>query len=316
MKRTNIFCIISVFFLFLSIPLVNAGGLGMGPVKIDMEGIRGRNYQRLLTIYSTFEDKVKLSLTAEGDCADWVSFYDIEDKENSIDEIELFPNSNKKIYARFSVPENVPSKTYTCTLYAKQSENQEKNTQSFSLRVKSKINFDVVGDQRLSGKVRTINIMNIEKNRPLQIEVKFENTGNVVAKPYFDIKIMKEGSEVDMFGYQKGEVGPGKTGTIIIERESLGWPVGNYNAVMDVELDEETVYSRDSLIFEVLETGSITAKGKIKNISYDEAIELDETSKITVQFSNVGEIGFEAKLTGEVYKDNKLVDVLESEEVF
>ena len=304
-----------IMILLVSIvPFATSGGLGMGPVRINMNGKWSEEYERLVTVYSSFEDDIFLSLSAQGSCSEWISFHPLDDPDETIDSFELEAGSKEKIFVRIKVPEEVPIGEYKCTVYAKQDKESGEGEQSFALRVRSDITFEVLGDQELEGNIRTVSIRNIEEGNPLVVEMDFENTGNVIATPRAETDIIKNGVEIDSFSYEEIEVKPGDVKTLTITRNSDKWSLGEYRAELKVYLEDEKIYDRDSHDFEVLKRGTYTAEGKLLDISYSEELIIGEVGKITLKFENTGEMDLMAKFVGEVFKEDKLIDTIQGEE--
>ena len=70
-----------------------------------------------------------------------------------------------------------------------------------------------------------------------------------------------------------------------------------------------------NLTFQILPRGSVTRKGELLNLTYNGTLAIDNTIKIFGEFRNTGLIETEAKLILEIYRDDKFIDTLESEEI-
>lgn len=81
---------------------------------------------------------------------------------------------------------------------------------------------EVVGEQILTGNVRSISAQDTEVGYPLRIKVDFENTGNVNAKPEIKTAILKDGIEIDSFTHTKACVKPGLRSIISVEWNTTG----------------------------------------------------------------------------------------------
>lgn len=298
--------------LLLVLGIVYAGGLAISPVKIYGAGTRGETYEKTITLQSSFTDDVDILFTASGACGDWASFYSKEEPDNQIESLVIPANSGLSVLVKFSVPEDAPSGNYTCSIHAQQ--NPEGEGVSFVIRLTSVVNFLVSGEQVLSGSVNSMEITNVEENRPLRIVINFQNTGNVVATPSIEMVITKDGRLVDSFIYDEASIKPGAREAIEIIRDTTGWAVGTYEAAPKVYLNNELIFERDRLEFNVFERGTLRASGEVAGSSSPGVISKDEVGKIEIEFKNTGEMDVLAKIVAEVYLDGKLIDTIEGEE--
>ncbi len=84
------------------------------------------------------------------------------------------------------------------------------------IRIPSEILIQVTGTQILKGTVKSIITADTEIDYPLKIKVKFQNEGNVIAKPKIAVAITKNGELVDSFIYDETGIKPDKTDTITV----------------------------------------------------------------------------------------------------
>ena len=304
---------ILVGLLFIIIPVVNAGGLGMGPARIDINnGMRGYEYPNMVFVHSSFEEDVTLSLSVEGDCSDWISLYLFDDQSKTVTDIIVPPMSSTNLLAKIKIPEDALAGNYNCTIYAQQSVTPGEDEQAFAIRVRSDIKVEVTSEELPSGSIRGIEIQNPDVNQPLIIRLIFQNTGNVTATPRIEANITKNGEMVDTISYDETSTEPGDIKTIEIERSTTGWKTGEYKISMRVYL-AGLIYERDDLFFKILETGSVS--GEVVNVKAPEKISVGGTAKIEVDFKNTGNVDINAKIKSEVYKDNEMINETESSDV-
>ena len=339
---------IAIFLVFL--PAVEAGGLGIGPVRIEINNaIRSLEYSHTLFIQSTFENDVNLSLYVEGNCSEWISLYNYDDRYKAITNITMPSLSEVKLLSKFKIPLDATAGSYLCTIYVQQAPEQGENTQTLAIRVKSIVKINVSGEELPKGEVRGIAINNPEVNSPLRIEIIFQNTGNVTANPRIKANITKDGIVIDEIIYTETIVEPGKTETIVIEKDTTGWELGEYKTPMKVFL-YGLIYDREDLGFKILEQGSvgsdpsggssgggasgsssdeeynetetlkiievtISYEGKILEVKIPEKINLGDIVKTEIIFSNTGEADIRAKAEAEIYSEGKFVDVIQGDEI-
>ena len=83
--------VLAVFLISLCFTTANAGiGLGISPASITINNaLRGGMYERTITIFNTGDEAGTFELTAEGECADWISFYKPEEPNTPITEVTI-----------------------------------------------------------------------------------------------------------------------------------------------------------------------------------------------------------------------------------
>src|SRR4030042_2174662 len=118
--RSGMFVLaLAVFLIFL--PSANAVGLGIGPVNIQINNAaRLQEYTNLITLYSTFETPINMSLSTDGSCKDWISFYLYDDLSKSITSVNMNPMSRKQVMTKITIPKCAPAGNYLCTIYSQQ----------------------------------------------------------------------------------------------------------------------------------------------------------------------------------------------------
>jgi hypothetical protein len=101
---------------------------------------------------------------------------------------------------------------------------------------------------------------------------------------------------------------------IPVEWDTKGQVVGNdYLANVTVSLAGNVLYERE-LPFKVLEKGTLTRKGVLSTLSYEGEPAVGEMIKTIATFKNTGKIDTNAKFTGEVHRNGKLIETIESDE--
>jgi hypothetical protein len=175
--------------------------------------------------------------------------------------------------------------------------------------------FTVTGDQVLDYSISSISVQNIEEGSPLDVSLTVINVGNVKAKPT-KVKVeiydklntdLLESKEVS----EMGSVDAFLTGDITFSvptKQKLGQYWTRIIAYRDKDILKE-----DRLVFEIVEVGSLKKKGDLKEIIINKTAEVGETVKITGVFENTGLANYSAKLVSEVFKQDKLVKMVESE---
>ena len=315
-----ILVLIVVSLIISPIPLASAGiGLGVAPASITItDALKGGTYERTITIFNTGDETGNFTLTAEGECADWVSFYNETKPDIPITEIIIQGKDKAKVIVKFDIPEDIANADYTSTIYA-QSIPEEKEAQGAAamavIRIPSEILIKVTGTQILKGTVKSITTADTEIDYPLKIKVEFQNEGNVVAKPKIAVGITKNGELVDSFVHKETGIKPDKTDTITVLWNTTGRETGDYVANVAVSLGEELLASKD-LPFKILPFGSLTRRGVLQSLTIEGEPFVNRFIKVHASFENTGEIDTMAKFKGEIYLEGSLLDILESDEMF
>lgn len=305
---TKILLIVFIVSITLLASDVKALGLSMGPANIYITGAtRGQEYERQLFISNPDTYEKELLLSIEGDCADWASFY-LTETDEQIANVLIPPKDNVKVLVRFGIPNDIPTGNYSCVIFAETTPEENVEGSSTGIRVRSNVKIEVTGEQILSGNVRGIEINDIEINQILRIKVYFENTGNVIAAPQVEATLLKNDAQITSIFYNQS-VKTQRIETIEAEWDTIGQTIGNYTANVKVYLDNNLLEEKN-LNFKILERGTLTAEGKISNVNAPQETNLGQVAKIEVQFQNIGQIDVTAKITGEVYSGDRLIDTI------
>ena len=113
--------VLAVFLISLCFTTANAGiGLGISPASITInDALRGGMYERTITIFNTGDEVGTFELTAEGECADWISFYKPEEPNTPIKKVTIPGKGKASVLVKFNIPADVANANYTATIYAR-----------------------------------------------------------------------------------------------------------------------------------------------------------------------------------------------------
>ena len=314
--------VIFIAFLILSLcPAANAAiGIGISPASITIEdAFKGGTYERAITVFNSGDETGNFGLTAEGECADWISFYNETKPDIPITEITIPGKDNVKILVKFGIPEGIANADYTSTIYAQSIPEEGAVTEGAVahaiIRIPLEVLIEVTGTQILKGTVKSITTMDIEIDYPLKIKVEFQNEGNVIAKPKIAVGITKNGELVDSFVHDETGIKPDCTDTITVLWNTTGRDTGDYVANVAVSLGEELLSAKE-LPFKVLPFGTLTRQGVLHTLTIEGKPLVNIVIKLVANFENTGEIDTMAKFKGEIYHEGNLLDVMESDEMF
>ena len=326
MKQKPIKIVVMIIaFLILSLcPTANATiGLGVSPASITIsDAFKGGSYERTITVFNSGDETGTFGLTAEGECAGWISFYNETNPDIPLTEITIPGKDNAKVLVKFDIPEDIANADYTSTIYAQSTPEEEATTEGAVahavIRIPLELLIEVTGTQILKGTVKSITTADTEIDYPLKIKVEFQNEGNVVAKPKIDVGITKAGGGelVDSFVHiDETGIKPGEKDTITVEWDTTGRETGDYVANVAVSLGEELLSAKD-LPFKVFPFGTLTRQGVLHTLTIEGEPLVNIVIKLVANFENTGEIDTMAKFKGEIYHEGNLLDVMESDEMF
>ena len=299
----------------------NAGiGLGISPTSITItDAFKGGTYERMITVFNTGNGIGTFELTAEGECADWISFYNENNPNTPITEITIPGKGNARIIVVFNIPKDIANANYTATIYAKSTPKNEPGEGAVAhavIRIPSKVLIHVTGMQILKGTVKSITTADTEIGYPLKMKIVFQNEGNVIAKPSIAVGITKNGEPVDSFVHDETGVKPDKKDTITVLWNTSESEPGDYLADVEVSLgDDGEVIASNVLPFEILPYGTLSRKGVLHNLSTEGKPLVNRVIKVFANFENTGEIDTRAKFKGEILRDEEIIDMLESDEM-
>ena len=315
---------IAVMFIVLILsvcPIANAAiGIGVSPASITVsDAFKGGTYEKTITVFNTGDETGKFTLTSEGECAGWISFYMGDAPDIPITEITIPGKDKAKVLVKFDIPKDIANADYTSTIYAQSIPVEEVPAEGAVamavIRIPSKVLIQVTGTQILKGTVKSITTRDTEIDFPLKIKVEFKNEGNVIAKPRIAVSITKNGELVDSFVHKETGIKPDSTDTITVLWNTTGRDTGDYVANVAVSLGGELLSAKD-LPFKILPFGTLTRQGVLHTLTIEGKPLVNIVIKLVANFENTGEIDTMAKFKGEIYHEGNLLDVMESDEMF
>lgn len=294
----------------------SAQGMGVAPAKFEINNaLRGGEYERPMIVYNLYSEESDFVLSSGDEMSGWISFYKLNDPNTPISGITIPGEANANILVKFNIPQDAPNGVHTSKIWVETTPTQQgQGGIVVPIKISIDVEIEVTGTQILTGEVKSITVSDTEINYLLRIEVEFQNTGNVVAKPQIDVNITKEGEHIDSFSYSETEVMVEDREVIPVEWDTTGRESGDYVANVSVSLGGN-VLTAQSLPFKILPTGTLTRWGELTDLSYEGRLAIETVVKITATLQNTGEIDTFAKLICEVYKDDVLIDTIDSEQM-
>lgn len=296
----------------------DARGIGVGPNYIMLESaLRGSTYKQTIYVYNQNDYDSTILLNTTGDAGKWVTFYETSNLSKPVTSTFVPKMSSRNIIIQITIPEDAANKQYNGSIIVS-SEPADTNTTgnytTVSLNIPVMLFINVTGDQNLNVSVWYVEVDNVEINEPCRLRLQFKNTGNVVATPYTEIIITKDGRYIDSLSGSADPIQPNQLGTQELIWNTTGMVAGNYVAHFNITLDGKLVEEKD-VSFKLLPPGTFTRNGTLLSITYEGKPEKDKVLKIIATFKNTGDVDTNAKFIGEIYKNSELIDVVESREI-
>jgi hypothetical protein len=315
MKKIKI--LIFLFVLITTIHTVNALGFGVSPSTIKISNaFKGQAYERIIGIFNSESNTSIFVLNVTGNGNEWISFYEEDNPTKPITNVSIPGNGNARVIVKFTISQDASNGDYSPIIYVSvvpENKTSEGSVSWLNIQIPIQTSITVTGEQVLTGKVNSITIEDTEINHPIIIKIEFQNTGNVIATPIVKTTILKNNLVIDEFTHSDKSFPINSAGIIELKWNTIGQTVGDYVADVKVFLDENLI-SEKNLALKILERGTLTAQGKILNVNIPTEIDLGQIIKIEVQFQNTGEIDIRAKINGEIYSNNQLINVINGDE--
>ena len=309
----------AAIFLLIAIDITMA--LGVGPSSINFDKVlRGGYSEQTLFITNTGNEPAEMKIEKEGDVADWLRFFSREDPALNPNSFIAAPRTTIKMQAVVTPPLDAEVKSYDAAIIvtsaALGNETERGNVLGINTAVRATVHIELTGEQIVDYAVESLSIRDAEEGLPIQLSILGQNKGNVRIRPSVHIDIFDRDRKnvvrsVDLSG---SEVLPTTKGFDILNISSVDLEIGQYWAVVNVSAGGRHVYG-ELLTFDVIERGSLRVKGELLRIDNAIWVEVDDIVKINAVFKNTGELSTNSKFKGEVYLNDRIVGLLESEEL-
>ncbi|MDP3882699.1 MAG: hypothetical protein Q8Q48_01450 [Candidatus Staskawiczbacteria bacterium] len=114
MKKIILLSATILLFSFISVQTVFAIGMITQPIVIK-DILRGQETFATISLLNSGDTEATYGLKADGQVADWATFYNIEDTnfENPITEVKMPTKEYVNVNVKFKVPEDAPNGEYT-----------------------------------------------------------------------------------------------------------------------------------------------------------------------------------------------------------
>ncbi len=252
---------IVLFFLLGAIGLPQAT-LAIGqltqPIVIS-DILRGEELIETLSLFNSKAEPDDYGLEGKGDVEDWLSFYEVDDVnfENPITQVNVPAKSYQDVKMKINVPSDIPNGEYVgqAIVHSMPTDNGS-TTGTTTMTVRQKIGreiFITITDEEIIDLQAAVipEFYDIDEGQQLNINIEYNNKGNILLKPSVGLKII---STIDnstvfdaVFAYPVDQepIAAKTTKTIPIKWQSAGQPKARYEARLKIIVDEDVVQEED-----------------------------------------------------------------------
>ncbi|MBN2421940.1 hypothetical protein JXB41_01825 [Candidatus Woesearchaeota archaeon] len=306
--KKGIICFILIVLFVFIIPDSLASGLGISPSSVNFKEVRKGGYAEASVFLSTTSNEnIYVMPEYYGEIKDWL---------NVSDEIILNSSAVKEVVVSIKPPEDIMNGIYEgkVSFMASPGKNEAYIGSSLIATVSLKIKIEIIGEEIIKCNVGAVEIEPMEEDSNIILHADVKNEGNVRIKPEFNLDVWK-GNELifsEDFNVNE-EVLPTQTKRVSYEIEVHDLEKGDYLG----EILAKTCGVEKDVLFRVQEKGSITDEGELLRIEVNNnTLKEKEILPVKAVFKNTGKRTVTARFKGEVYSNNRIIDVIESDSYY
>ncbi len=301
--------------LLLVIPLLVAGSptaaqsgsLGVTPAELRVqEAQEGERYQRHVTIQNVLDTPTVFTLKLRGDVEPWTT-------TSPVDRMEVPAQTNARLQVDFDVPSDAYIGTHTgfLTIEADPGDQPEGSGLATSWAVTVLLNVTVGGDPFQELHWSQANAQDVEIGTSPIGTLDVTNAGNVVTLAQARAQVLDfHDDEVLAETETETSVIPGRTQTMRFEFDDA-LPEGQYR--MHFQSTAPTTSYEATDTFKVVPPGALGKTGVLRFIEHEPWVKAGDPVRLAAVFDNTGNVSIaRAGFTAEIYRDDRLVGVVES----
>jgi len=180
--------------------LMNAAGIISEPLVIN-NARRGETFWTTMTFMNPENNPIDFDLSANGDIAKWVTYYNNNDSKTSIVKISVPAQNNINAKVKIEIPDGIPNGKYKGKLIGttilSPAPVSGKNTVQIKQLLDRDVTIIVTDTQDLQFTTQFIPIKyTLSKDEPFAVKVIHTNTGNVDISPNIELQVSKDGQVV------------------------------------------------------------------------------------------------------------------------
>jgi hypothetical protein len=303
------FLVVIAALLVASSP-VWAASIGISPGRVEFDNLLKSGYaERTLTITTNSEQTIGGHFKITGEIKDWLRF------QPNTTTFELSGGKPYKLKLIIEPPPDVRRGNYSGSIeFVTDTAGKIAGRAGGIIKtaVILMVRAEVTGDEVIKCRAGGFSFKDVEEGFPLELGLTVINDGNVRLKPTIAVDIWDQLQENLLSSRQLlGEEVLPTTEKKMLKLLPNDLDVGQYW----VNLEVKECLTEDLLTFSVVEKGGIADKGKLQGILTKPVVSLGETVEIIAKFANEGERVVYAKFRGTIRQDDRIVEVIESEEL-
>ena len=302
--------IVLIFLLAIISPVANAVSIGISPGNVMFNNmLKGGYAERTVKVTTNSNEDIIAHLSVNGEITDWLR---IEPENKTFKLSSAKPYELKLI---IETPDDARSDSYSGSIeFIIESFGDISGRAGGFVKpgVRLLINAIVSDKEIKTCNSGAFDFDDIEVGFPLKLSLTIMNDGNVRIKPKISFDIWDQSQEnlVMSDEFTSHEILP-TTKEKITKTFPNNLEVGQYWANINVG----ECGSSSLLTFSVVEKGGIVDKGIFEGITNKPWVYVEEPVEIKATFKNNGPRTVYAKFKGDIKLDNKIVEVIETEEV-
>jgi hypothetical protein len=296
-----------LLFAVLLLTINSVCGIGVSPSRIIANNMeRGAHIERQIHITGASPGD-EISIIPDGRIAGWI---------NAVPDKTIFPQADSiSVMLNINIPPDAANGNYTAVA-AVQSRTGPDGQGATSMHVISGVNIlvfvSVTGEEIKEYEITDFSISNIEESSPLYLFLSGDNTGNVVATPTnVELTVYDKHKKNKIFAANSSAANslPAHSKSRITVRFDPGLEASEYWAHVRVFDGDNLIFDKEG-VFEIVQKGGMHANGELVELVSQPSIIYGEPVKLTAFFQNTGETTVSANLNAEIYKSDRLVDVV------
>ena len=297
-----------------AIPAAPAGAqesLGVFPTVLEIpDALRGGTFSRALAVQNFDADlPTTITISADGDLADWVRYTDVETGTEDLSTFDLEPNTGREVDLEFTVPDDVPNGEFQGQIIVQSfgaSESGEGVGVGLTVAVLTTIT--VSGDETRDASLQDVRVDPAEVGIDQRFAATVSNAGNVRVEPRVDVVITRDDQVVAELssGEDFFRVEPDESADAYVDWETSEVAAGDYTAafsVFDIAGRDPVLIGERTMEFRLEPTGALTRSADFFEFVLINTPEVGGEAVIEGRVSNTGQLEIQAVLDADVSLD-------------